>query len=109
MWARFNQEIYLLKNPLLFINIYLWTRAIRAKLGLGMLPILRRPDHLVLVNSFLGVETPKDVPPLLTPVGPILSDNYPKLDDTLSNFLTSHDKTVLVAFGTHVVLSLVRL
>jgi hypothetical protein len=109
MWARFNQEIYILKNIMLFIDIFLWTRKMRAKLGLGMLPILRKPDHLVLVNSLIGIETPQGVPPLLNPVGPILSDHYTQLDGSLSEFLAQQDKTVFVAFGTHVVLSPARL
>lgn len=109
MWARFNQEIYVLKHILPFIDLFRWTSKMRAELGLKMLPILRKPDHLVLVNALIGVETPKDVPPLVTAVGPILSDSFTQLDVGLSNFLADHNKTAFVAFGTHVVLSPARL
>ncbi|KAF2676015.1 glycosyltransferase family 1 protein [Lentithecium fluviatile CBS 122367] len=76
MWARFNQEIYVLKHILPFVDLFRWTKRMRAEFGLKMLPVLRKPDHLVLVNSLIGVETPKDVPLLATPVGPILLDTY---------------------------------
>ncbi|KAF4907180.1 Ecdysteroid UDP-glucosyltransferase [Colletotrichum viniferum] len=40
----------------------------------------------------------------MLPVGPILSDEFAGLDDMYLDFLESHDKTVYVALGTHIVL-----
>ncbi|KHE80908.1 glycosyltransferase family 1 protein, partial [Neurospora crassa] len=64
-----------------------------------------KPDSLVLVNSFWGLEPAKDVPPLLQPVGPLLSDGYTPLYDTTHNFLNTKNSVVYVAFGTHVILT----
>lgn len=36
---------------------------------------------MVLVNSFLRLEAPKDLPPLVAAVGPILAEEYPDLND----------------------------
>ncbi|KAI8255441.1 UDP-glucuronosyltransferase 1-6 [Colletotrichum sp. SAR 10_98] len=63
-----------------------------------------KTNHLVFINSFFGLEPPKDLPPLMVPVGPILSDEFTGLDDIYLDFLESHDKTVYVALGTHIVL-----
>ncbi|KAB5578105.1 putative UDP-glucoronosyl and UDP-glucosyl transferase family protein [Coniochaeta sp. 2T2.1] len=105
LWDRFSQEIYIFKNALPYLDLFLTTRKMRAQKGLGLLPMLSKPDHLVLVNAFVGLETPKDLPPLLHAVGPILSDTYSPLDPALSAFLLKHDKTMFIAFGTHVILS----
>ncbi|KAB5584993.1 UDP-glucosyl transferase family protein [Coniochaeta sp. 2T2.1] len=109
LWNRFNQEIYIFKNALPYLDLFLTTRKMRAQKGLGLLPMLSKPDHLVLVNAFVGLETPKDLPPLLHAVGPILSDTYSPLNPALSAFLLKHDKTMFIAFGTHVILSQSRL
>jgi hypothetical protein len=109
LWDRFNQEIYLFKHLPAFADLFQATKKMRGAQGLGMLPMLNKPDHLVLVNSFVGLETPKDVPPLIHAVGPILSDEYTPLDTDLSNFLANHTRTMFVAFGTHVILSQDRL
>ncbi|KAH8908529.1 UDP-glucosyl transferase family protein [Coniochaeta sp. PMI_546] len=62
----------------------------------------RTPDHLALVNSFWGLETPKDLPPLIAAVGPILADEYPDLDGQLEDFLRGKLRVVYVSFGTHI-------
>lgn len=82
-----------------------WSRKMRKRMGVHhSLHTKSKPNHLVFVNSFFGLEPPKDLPPLMAPVGPILSDEYPQLDDTYRSFLESHDKTIYVALGTHIVL-----
>lgn len=62
----------------------------------------RTPDHLALVNSFWGLETPKDLPPLIAAVGPILAEEYPALDGDLANFLRGDRRVAYVSFGTHI-------
>ncbi|KAF6843579.1 hypothetical protein CMUS01_01987 [Colletotrichum musicola] len=82
-----------------------WSKKMRKRMGVRhSLPMQSKPNHLVFVNSFFGLEPPKDLPPLMAAVGPILSDEYPQLDDTYRAFLESHDKTIYVALGTHIVL-----
>ncbi|GIJ99824.1 hypothetical protein Aspvir_003832 [Aspergillus viridinutans] len=77
----------------------------RKRAGLNyLLPTPAKPDYLVLVNSFFGLEVPKDLPPLVAAVGPILSDEYPPLDDIHQRFLDWHAKTIYVALGTHIIL-----
>ena len=63
-----------------------------------------KPDYLMLVNSFTGMETPRDLPPLVQYVGPILADNFPAIagDTPLESFLQSHHRVLYVAFGSHV-------
>lgn len=63
-----------------------------------------KPDFLMLVNSFTGMETPRDLPPLVQYVGPILSDNFPAIaaETPLEGFLDDHHRVLYVAFGSHV-------
>lgn len=87
------------------IKYVLFTKRLRKAAGVTWaLPPQLKPDYLVLVNSFFGLEVPKDLPPLIHPVGPLLSEEYPPLDDDLSTFLDQHDRTVYVSLGTHVCL-----
>jgi hypothetical protein len=62
-----------------------------------------KPNYL-LTNSFFGLETPKDLPPLVAAVGPILSDYYPPLDKIYIDILSIHNNTICIALGTHVIL-----
>ncbi|KZF24929.1 glycosyltransferase family 1 protein [Xylona heveae TC161] len=66
------------------------------------LPMFKKPDYLILVNSFWGLETPKDLPPLVAAVGPVLPEEYPPLDEELFEFYKTHRRVVYVAFGTHI-------
>ncbi|KZZ90042.1 UDP-glucoronosyl and UDP-glucosyl transferase [Ascosphaera apis ARSEF 7405] len=64
----------------------------------------KKPDFLVFVNSFFGLEIPRDLPPTCAVVGPLLSPKYPPLDDSTAVFLNSHQRTIYVALGTHLIL-----
>ncbi|SLM35784.1 udp-glucosyl transferase family protein [Lasallia pustulata] len=68
-----------------------------------------KPDYLLFVNAMFGIEVPKDLPPLVNAVGPILSDSYPPLTPELEQSLHTHDRVLYVAFGTHVILPFVTL
>ena len=65
-----------------------------------------KPKYLLFVNSFFGLETPKDLPPLAHAVGPILADAYPPLgmDEPCTTVLSIHKRIVYVALGSHIVL-----
>ncbi|KAL4738983.1 UDP-glucoronosyl and UDP-glucosyl transferase [Aspergillus similis] len=63
-----------------------------------------KPDYLIFVNSFFGLEVPRDLPPTAAPVGPLLSPNYPPLDQQCGSFLASHKSVLYIALGTHIIL-----
>lgn len=101
--SRLSNELVMFWALPTLVEYLLWTRRQRAAEGVNYaLPLQPKPDYLVLVNSFWGLEAPKDLPPLMAPVGPILADWYPPLDDDLSSFLQTHRKTMYVSLGTHV-------
>ena len=89
-----------------FIRHGAWLREMRAAAGVKWaLPRAKRPDHLILVNSFFGLEVPKDLPPLVAPVGPILSETMPQLGPELSGFIEARRRILYISLGTHVLLS----
>ncbi|KAJ5580257.1 uncharacterized protein N7459_006242 [Penicillium hispanicum] len=105
MWKRINNELVLLWALPSILNLMRFTKNMRRRAGLThMLPTPSKPDYLLLVNSFFGLEVPKDLPPLVAAVGPILADEYPPLDEDYAQFLTRHPKTIYVALGTHIIL-----
>ncbi|KAJ0386452.1 hypothetical protein COL922a_004351 [Colletotrichum nupharicola] len=105
IWSRIRNEMVLFWA---LPHIMAWTRwfkKLRKRQGVHhALQVATKPNHLVFINSFFGLEPPRDLPPLMVPVGPILSDEFAGLDDMYLDFLESHDKTVYVALGTHIVL-----
>ncbi|KFA51073.1 hypothetical protein S40293_08241 [Stachybotrys chartarum IBT 40293] len=103
--SRIRNELVVLRGVPGLVSWALWTRRLRADSGVYHFQEPQAsPNYLVLVNSFFGLEVPKQLPPLLAAVGPILSDVYPPLDDTLADFLSKHDRTMYISFGTHVAL-----
>ena len=89
-----------------FIRHGAWLREMRAAAGVNWaLPRAKKPDHLILVNSFFGLEVPKDLPPLVVPVGPILSETMPQLGSELSGFIEARRRILYISLGTHVLLS----
>ncbi|KAF5134408.1 UDP-glucuronosyltransferase 2B23 [Metarhizium anisopliae] len=106
MWLRLRNEWVVIRALPQIVKLSRFTRAMRRKAGVGYdLPSPTKPDYLVLVNSFYGLEVPKDLPPLCALVGPILGDEFPPLNDATDRFLAGHGKTVYVALGTHVILT----
>jgi UDP:flavonoid glycosyltransferase YjiC (YdhE family) len=82
-----------------------WTKAMRMKVGvMHKSPSDPKPEYLVLVNSFFGLEVPKELPPSIVPCGPILADSYPELDEKHGEFLDQHKRVLYVALGTHIIL-----
>lgn len=89
-----------------FIRHGAWLQEMRAAAGVKWaLPRAKKPDHLILVNSFFGLEVPKDLPPLVAPVGPILSETMPQLGPELSGFIEARRRILYISLGTHVLLS----
>lgn len=110
MFSRFRNELAVAYAFPYLLSWLRWTRRMRNSVGVTYsLPITRKPNYLVLVNSFFGLETPKDLPPLIAPVGPILADDFPGLRGDELRFMDSHDRILYVAFGTHVTLTSAQL
>jgi hypothetical protein len=68
------------------------------------IPITSKLNYLLLVNSFFGLETPKNLPPVVAGVVPILSDEHLPLGKTYIDFLSTHSKAIYIALGAHVIL-----
>ncbi|KAH9897329.1 putative UDP-glucoronosyl and UDP-glucosyl transferase [Xylariomycetidae sp. FL2044] len=82
-----------------------WRNAMRRQAGVKhKVPSGSKPNFLVLVNSFFGLEVPKELPPLISAIGPVLADEYPPLPSDYSRFLDGHSSTIYIALGTHVIL-----
>ena len=83
-----------------------WTRRMRRANGVFYPPRrMRKPDYLVLVNSFFGLEVARDLPPTCALVGPLLSPTSPPLDEECRAFLEKHRGVLYIALGTHVIVS----
>ncbi|CAG9939843.1 unnamed protein product [Clonostachys rosea f. rosea IK726] len=107
LMSRLKNELVMVCAMPSFLVWLRWLTALRKKAGVRypspiQLTASSRPLCLVLVNSFFGLETPKDLPPLMAPVGPILADEFPTLDQPHGSFLDSHNRTAYVALGTHI-------
>ncbi|KAL4967100.1 glycosyltransferase family 1 protein [Aspergillus stella-maris] len=110
LWDRIKEEYHVVQLLFAMKDYILFQRRMRRAEGLGPRPPPRKPDYLVLVNSFFGLEVPKDLPPLMIPIGPVLADSFPSLDSSpnIRQFLDSHSRVIYVAFGSHVELPLWR-
>ncbi|KAL2834680.1 hypothetical protein BJY01DRAFT_259451 [Aspergillus pseudoustus] len=104
LWDRLREEYHVLQLLFAMKDYILFQRNMRKEAGLGPRPPPRKPDYLVLVNSFFGLEVPKDLPPLMIPVGPVMPDSFPSMEPSsgLVEFLETHKKVIYVAFGSHV-------
>ncbi|KAL4940589.1 hypothetical protein BDV06DRAFT_196338 [Aspergillus oleicola] len=110
LWDRLREEYHALQLLFAMKDYILFQRRMRRAEGLGPRRPPLKPDYLVLVNSFFGLEVPKDLPPLMMPIGPVLADSFPSLGSSpdILHFLDSHDRVIYVAFGSHVELPLLR-
>lgn len=64
-----------------------------------------KPDgYLVMVNSFLGFDVARELPPGAMFVGPVSGDEFPSVDDEHRTFLESHRKVLYISLGTHITL-----
>jgi hypothetical protein len=105
LMSRLRNELVLLWALSTMLKFIKRTKIMRRRSGVHYsLPTPSKPNYLVLVNSFFGLETPQDLPPLAACVGPILADQYPSLDEEYEKFLERHDKTIYIALGSQVIL-----
>jgi hypothetical protein len=76
----------------------------RQKAGVtSPLPISSKPNYLVLINSFFGLEILRHLPPLAAFVGPILADEYPPLQERYVSFLSNYKSIIYIALSSHVI------
>ncbi|PYI13728.1 putative UDP-glucoronosyl and UDP-glucosyl transferase [Aspergillus violaceofuscus CBS 115571] len=107
IWLRLKNELVVVKGVREIIRFFRWTKQMRRAHGVHYsIPHPRKPDYLVFINSFFGLEVPRDLPPLAAVVGPILSDTYPPCDEHYTTFLADRKNVVYIALGTHVILSM---
>jgi hypothetical protein len=105
VWERLYEEYFRFQFVFAAKDMILHKRKMRAELGVrggGRPP--QKPNYLLFVNSFFGVEVAKDLPPLMRPIGPVLAESFPPLDASgdLAQFLSTRRKVLYVAFGSHV-------
>lgn len=105
MCLRIKNEIVLLPDLPAIFKMMRWTKRLRNENGVYHPPHRpQKPDYLIFVNSFFGLEIPRDLPPTCAPVGPLLSPSYPPLDEACESFLSKHRSVLYIALGTHIIL-----
>lgn len=106
LWLRMKNELVVIKGLFEIIKWMQWTTAMRRREGVNYPPHrIQKPNYLVFINSFFGLEIPRDLPPTAAVVGPLISDTYPPLDAEYETFLSRHKSVVYIALGTHIILS----
>lgn len=105
MWLRIKNELVVLTGLRAILKWMNWTKQMRRANGVYY-PTHRpqKPDYLILVNSFFGLEIPRDLPPTCAPIGPLLSPTYPPLDISCREFLGRHRSVLYIGLGTHIIL-----
>ncbi|KGO66575.1 UDP-glucuronosyl/UDP-glucosyltransferase [Penicillium italicum] len=105
MWLRIKNEIFFFPDLPAIMRAGKWSKKLRREHGV-FYPSHKpsKPDYLVFVNSFFGLEIPRDLPPTAAPVGPLLSPTYPPLDPESGAFLAKHKSVLYIALGTHIIL-----
>ncbi|CAI7575831.1 unnamed protein product [Penicillium viridicatum] len=105
IWLRIMNEIFLVPDIPTIIRAGKWIKKMRSDNGVFYPPPKpSKPDYLFFVNSFFGLEIPRDLPPTAAPVGPLLSPTYQPLDQECGAFLASHKSVLYIALGTHIIL-----
>ncbi|KAL4811083.1 hypothetical protein BDV18DRAFT_155696 [Aspergillus unguis] len=104
LWLRIMNEIFFLPDIPAIIRAAKWSKKMRVENGVFYPPHKpSKPDYLIFVNSFFGLEIPRDLPPTAAPVGPLLSPTYPPLDKECEGFFASHNAVLYIALGTHII------
>ncbi|RJE22910.1 UDP-glucosyl transferase [Aspergillus sclerotialis] len=105
MWLRIKNELVVLTGLRAILKWVNWTKQMRRDNAVYY-PTHRpqKPDYLILVNSFFGLEIPRDLPPTCAPIGPLLSPTYPPLDTSCEEFLGRHRSVLYIGLGTHIIL-----
>lgn len=102
VWDRLYEQMFAMKLIFSLRHFILWRSKMRREAGMPRAGLIRKPRHLYLINTFFGLDVPRELPPLVMPVGPLMLHDYPPLDESTEQFLASHPRTIYIAFGTHV-------
>lgn len=105
LWDRMHEEVSKVQFIFAAKNYFRERRKMRTALGVASALPPAKPDYVVLVNSFFGLEPAQDLPPLALPIGPVLADDFAdfgKASELLS-FLEQRRRVLYVAFGSHLV------
>lgn len=106
LWLRIRNELVVFWGLPTIIKWIKWTNQMRKREGVNYPPHrIQKPDYLIFVNSFFGLEIPRDLPPTAAPVGPLLAPDYPSLDVECENFFKTHKSVIYIALGTHIILT----
>ncbi|PWY89150.1 putative UDP-glucoronosyl and UDP-glucosyl transferase [Aspergillus heteromorphus CBS 117.55] len=106
LWLRIRNEMVVVWALREILGLWRWTKRMRRGEGVAYdLPALKKPDYIVLVNSFYGLEVARDLPPLAALVGPVLSEELSGLGKREEVFLEGRRKVMYIALGTHVIIS----
>ncbi|BCR88254.1 glycosyltransferase family 1 protein [Aspergillus chevalieri] len=106
MWLRIKNELVVVMGLRAIMKWMNWTKRMRRANGVYNPPHhLEKPDYLVLVNSFFGIEIPRDLPPTCAAVGPLLSPTFTPLNESYQAFLDTHQSVLYISLGTHVIVS----
>lgn len=105
MWLRLKNELVILLDIPAILRLFRRTRQMRHRNGVFR-PLHKpeKPDYLIFVNSFVGLEIPRDLPPTCSPVGPLLCPTWDRLDIECGTFMSSHNSVLYIALGTHIIL-----
>ncbi|KAF7595517.1 hypothetical protein BBP40_005853 [Aspergillus hancockii] len=105
LWQRLQNYLILVRALPHIVRYRRWQRRMRVRMGVHRaLPSRPKPDYLLLVNSFFGLEPAKDLPPNVAAIGPVLSDDFPGLSGKIEIFIQEHKRVLYISLGTHVLL-----
>jgi UDP:flavonoid glycosyltransferase YjiC (YdhE family) len=102
IWDRLCEQIFAVKLIFSLRHFILWRTKMRRDADMPRAGLVRQPRHLYLINAFFGLDVPRELPPLVVPVGPLMYHDFPPLDRATEQFLQAHPRTIYIAFGTHV-------
>ncbi|KAK8045423.1 UDP-glucoronosyl and UDP-glucosyl transferase [Apiospora rasikravindrae] len=105
IWQRFRNAFSIYPALPAYFRYFWWRENMRRKAGVSrVLPRLLKPDFLCLVNTMFGMEVPRDLPPHVAAVGPIISHQSRHLDEPYTSFLEKRARVLYISFGTHLAL-----
>lgn len=106
LWLRLKNELVVVFGLPAIFKWLRWTKQMRLNNGVTY-PThrIQKPDYLIFINSFFGLEIPRDLPPTCAPVGPLISDTYASLNEECEGFFKQHSKVIYIALGTHIILT----
>jgi len=105
VWDRMLEEVSKMKLILSARDHIMECDRMRKTAGMKPSLPLPKPDYLVFVSNLFGLEAPKDLSPLVRPIGPVPAAEFPPLPEggELATFLQIHKRVMYVTFDSHLV------